>query len=324
MDYEIVATLGPGSQDSRTWKSMLSAGVTAFRLNTSHLSLPQLHTWLDRLIPFLSSLDTKPVLVLDLQGSKWRLGDFSPFKLIDGQRVELILAESSHSRNVLPVPHPDFFRAASLSSDEIVLNDARIHLRVEAAGKDSMNARIVQGGEISPRKGITFLSSQYRKEALSEKDHAIFEETRHLEIHYAISYIKDAAEMSKYRQLLGASVFLIAKLERGPALDEAVKIAGYANELWLCRGDLGAELGIKTMAEKVFSFSSEIRNYPAPVLMAGQVLEHMTGQPAPTRSEVCYLYDALVGGYGGFVLSDETAIGYYPLEACRTAALFKT
>lgn len=136
-----MATLGPGSDDSQTWKSMFSAGVTAFRLNTSHLSLPQLHAWLDRLTPFLSSLDTKPVLVLDLQGSKWRLGDFSPFKLIEGQSVELIFASSSRRRNVLPVPHPDFFKAASSSSDEIVLNDARIHLRVEAAGKGSMNAR---------------------------------------------------------------------------------------------------------------------------------------------------------------------------------------
>jgi pyruvate kinase len=325
MDYEIVATLGPGSQASQTWTSMLSAGVSAFRLNTSHLSLPQLHAWLDRLTPFLASLEPKPMLVLDLQGSKWRLGDFSTFNLIAEQSVELILAESTRRRNVLPVPHADFFKAALTSSDEIALNDARIHLRVEAARKDSMDARIIQGGEISQRKGITFLSSRYRQEALSEKDRAVFEATKNLgNISYAISYVKDAAEMIKYRELLGPSVYLIAKLERGPAVDEAAMIAGYADELWLCRGDLGAELGIKELAEKVFWFSSEIRNYRVPVLMAGQVLEHMTGQPAPTRSEVCYLYDALVKGYRGFVLSDETAIGRYPIEACRIAALYKS
>ena len=74
MDYAIIATLGPGSADRSAWEGMLAAGVTGFRLNTSHLSLEQLQDWLERLDPFLSSLESRPHLVLDLQGSKWRLG----------------------------------------------------------------------------------------------------------------------------------------------------------------------------------------------------------------------------------------------------------
>ena len=77
-------------------------------------------------------------------------------------------------------------------------------------------------------------------------------------------------------------------------------------------------------AETVFRFSEGLESLSQPVLMAGQVLEHMVEQSAPTRSELCYLHDTLLKGYQGFVLSDETAIGRYPVESCRTAALFRT
>jgi len=323
--YEIVATLGPSSNNVSIWQPLLDAGATAFRLNTSHLSLPQLQRWLDQLDPFLSSLNPRPPLVLDLQGSKWRLGDFAACMLNVGQRIELVCAASSDRPNVLPVPHPDFFRAASVSSDEIVLNDAKIRLVRESIGSDTLRARVIVGGELSAHKGITFASSDYRQEELSAKDRSIFEQTQHLKgVRYAISYVRDAAEMIKYRAHFGRSAYLIAKLERQPAVDEAQSIAAAADELWLCRGDLGAELGIRSMAETVHRFSDGIGALPVPVLMAGQVLEHMTEHPTPTRSEVCYLYDTLYAGYRGFVLSDEVAIGRYPIDSCRIAALFRS
>jgi pyruvate kinase len=159
---------------------------------------------------------------------------------------------------------------------------------------------------------------------LSEKDRTILEETRGFRaVRYALSYVKDAAEMSRYRQAAGAGAALIAKLERGSALDETVQIAGLAHELWLCRGDLGAELGLPGMAEAAHRFSREVNGLPVPALLAGQVLEHMAAHPNPTRSEVVVLYEALALGYHGFVLSDETAIGQYPVESCRAAAMFK-
>lgn len=324
MEYDIIATLGPSSDTESMWKAMCSAGVTGFRLNTSHMSLQHLDSWLDRVRAFSSSTEPPPRLILDLQGSKWRLGHFASFDLTRGERVELVYAASADGKNVLPVPHPDFFRAAALSSGEIVLNDARSCVVVESAQSNSIKARVTLGGEISPGKGITYASSEYRKESLNEKDRIILEQTRHLDsIQYALSYVKDAMEMAKYREHMGRSAYVIAKLERKLAVQEATQIARFAEELWLCRGDLGAELGVKAMAETVHRFSHLPGEIPVPVLLAGQVLEHMAQYPAPTRSEVCYLYDALVTGYRGFVLSDETAVGRYPLESCRMAALFR-
>jgi pyruvate kinase len=324
MDYQIIATLGPSSDGEPTWRAMLAAGVTGFRLNTSHLSLAQLEAWIERLGAFLGALDPPPPMVLDLQGSKWRLGQFPECALTDGQRVTFVCAASADRPNVLPVPHPDFFRAASGSSGEIMLNDAKLRLTLESHDRDALSARVTTGGTILPRKGITYTASTYRQESLGEMDRAVVRRTQHLAgIRYALSYVKDAAEMTHYRAQIGRSADLIAKLERQPALDEAAKMAESADELWLCRGDLGAELGAKDMAAAVYRFSERVSTMPVPVLLAGQIFEHMTEQPAPTRSEVCAVYDALIRGYRGFVLSDETAIGRGPVESCRMAALFR-
>ena len=324
MDYSIIATLGPASRAEETWSALVAAGATGFRLNTSHLTLPELAIWLERLDPFLSKFEPRPSLVLDLQGSKWRLGDFAPFELVTGEQVLLVNEAATAEGATLPVPHPDFFKAASVSSAEIALNDAKIKLAVESIRDMQIVTHVLLGGLITPHKGITFVSSDFRQESLSEKDQAILSQFRGVKsLRYAISYLKDGIETAKYRAFLSMEDYLIAKLERKPALQDAAGIASIANEMWLCRGDLGAELGLSEMAKEVHRFSEKVGNLPVPVLMAGQVLEHMTEHATPTRSEIAYLYETLVKGYHGVVLSDETAIGRYPVESCRMAALFK-
>lgn len=323
LDYEIVATLGPSSEGEAIWDALRAAGATAFRLNTSHLDLPQMRRWVERWEHYHAG-QMQPPLILDLQGSKWRLGDFPSATLQAGAEVTLIYAAASDQPAVLPVPHPDFFQAAPGSSGVIALNDARVRLAVEAATATQLRARVLQGGELSARKGITYTASEHRQEALSEKDRQIITETQTLPgVRYALSYVKDAVEMARYRNLIGPAAYLIAKLEREPAVSEAASLATYADELWLCRGDLGAEVGLRALAETVYRFSAQVSALPRPTLLAGQVLEHMTAHADPTRSELCYLYAALQQGYRGLVLSDETAVGHAPVAACRMAALFR-
>ena len=187
MDYRIVATLGPSSNSESTWQDMLAAGVTAFRLNTSHLSMSQLQTWLDRLFAFLAEQNPLVLLILDLQGSKWRLGEFPACELFEGERVVLVCSGSADRQGVLPVPHPDFFRAASVCSGEIVLNDAKLRLVLESRGANRLCARVVSGGNVSPRKEITYTASTHRQESLTESDRTILTYTRHnSHIRYAL------------------------------------------------------------------------------------------------------------------------------------------
>jgi len=323
MDYDIIPTLGPATEADGLPPALLAAGATGFRLNTSHLSLEALQDWLERLTRIFGG--TLPVpLVLDLQGGKWRLGLFLPFELEEGRPVELLHAARAATPGALPVPHSDFFLAARSSTGEILLNDARSALTIEAVEDNRIRAVVVRGGRIFPHKGITFLRSEYRSEALGDKDREVVDRTRGVAgVRYAVSYVRDAMEMANYRALLDPSLHLIAKLERATALEDAAGIARAADALWLCRGDLGAEVGARAMAEAVHELTVRVTALPVPVLLAGQVLEHMAENASPTRSELCYLYDALHAGYRGVVLSDETAIGRYPVEVCRMAALFR-
>ncbi len=205
-----------------------------------------------------------------------------------------------------------------------MLDDAKLRLRVETVAAGRVTAQVEQGGPIRPGKGLTFSATHTRQESLSEKDQAIIDRVKPYDfIQFAISYLKDAAAMQRLRARIGMGAHLIAKLERASAMASAAVIAGHADALWVCRGDLGAELGLRAMAVAVSKLSEQVRELPIPVILAGQVLEHMTVSATPTRSEVCYLHDCIQKGYQGFVLSDETALGRYRLEACRTAAMFK-
>jgi pyruvate kinase len=323
MDYDVIATLGPSTSTTRLWQELLEAGATAFRLNTSHLTLEHLDCWIERIDQFQQNLPALVPLYLDLQGSKWRLGQFPAFILETGSLVDLVFADAGDRSNCLPVPHQDFFQAARISGGEISLNDAKVRLELVEAQADRIRARVLVGGEIAPLKGITFLSSGYRIETTSAKDQAILERTRSLGyVRYAISYVRDGQEMLRYRQNLGSGVHLAAKLERRSALDEAFQISLSADSLWLCRGDLGAELGLRGMASAVRTHTGKLSSLPIPSILAGQVLEHLTDHENPTRSEICYLHDALLAGYRGLVLSDETAIGHHPQTAVRAAAMF--
>ncbi len=329
-NYSITVTLGPASSTVETWRALVSAGASGFRLNTSHLTLSDLSGWLDRIERFFATNGFSLPVILDLQGSKWRLGTFQALELAGGSQVELVCATTTDRPGVLPVPHPDFFTAAAFSNGSILLNDAKVQLCVESSSSDKMQARVVRGGPVSRNKGITYASSTFRKEGLGEKDLGILTQTAGMDfLRYAVSYVRDAEEMKSFRDQVDDLVpqrkrpFLIAKLERQPAVDRAYEMAAWVDEMWLCRGDLGAELGIAGMAEAAYRFTQQVRSLPVPSVLAGQVLEHMVASPTPTRSEIYTIYDALQSGYKGFVLSDEAAVGRFPVESCAAAAMFR-
>jgi pyruvate kinase len=324
MIYDIIATLGPASKTEDIWRSLIRAGVTGFRLNSSHLSIDELNIWLVTLQFFIEKEFPHIPIILDLQGSKWRLGIFEEVDLLENEVYNLKLADSSENSKEIPVPHDDFFKAAHSSEPLILVNDAKIRLLIEEVSATHIITKVIQGGKISSKKGITFQDSAYRKETLTEKDKIILNQTNSVKnIRYAISYVRDSEEFKNYRENIGKDYYLISKVERLQALLSAKMMINDANEIWICRGDLGAEIGFLSLAREVFLFSKNLKDFPLRTLLAGQVLEHMTKDPNPTRSEICHLYESLQKGFAGFVLSDETAIGKFPVESVRTSALFR-
>jgi pyruvate kinase len=329
MNYQIVATLGPASRSDDAILALAAAGASGFRLNSSHLSPPELRSWLVRLEKLLFRLEPVPYLVVDLQGTKRRLGRFAARELAEQDAVELVCAGQSRDGRTLPLPWPELFRSAG-RGDRLLLNDAKIVLLIEAASPRRLAARVLAGGPVSARKGVTWRPAQASGRAPLPRvgegagDEAFIAASEsHAFVRYALSYAESPAELASLRARCPAPRRLIAKLETERGLAAAAALAAESDELWLCRGDLGAELGAVRMAAAVRGFSRSLPALPAPALLAGQVLEHMTDHPQPTRSEVCHLADLLAAGYAGIVLSDETAVGRYPEESCRTAALFR-
>lgn len=321
---DVIVTVGPASATPELLQEFVAAGASAFRLNASHLRPGDWPTWHQRFDAAFGADWPVPVF-LDLQGGKWRLGDFLPFDLVRGATVVFRCAENARDPATLPVPHDDFFLTLRNSilngqAPSILLNDARYRLTGTACAGSDILAVVETGGWIESHKGVTSDAADIRCESLSTHDREVIEAAAAQPmIGFALSYLRDGREFRQLRRCLPLNRPVVAKLERPEALAAAADLAGQANSLWVCRGDLGAELGLIPMARAVRAYTKKIRELGCQTMLAGQVLEHMTKHAQPTRSEICHLYDAICQGFAGVVLSDETAIGDNPAAACRMA-----
>jgi pyruvate kinase len=302
----IIATIGPASRDSLPL--LREAGADAFRLNASHSSVDEV----DRIAKLIRERFRDLPIVIDLQGAKMRLGNFPPHTVARDARLSFTV---SGTGDTLPLPHPELFASIRMG-DTLSFDDDRIRFRIISSSSEFLEAIALAEGTLHPRKGANVLEHPVNVSDLSPIDSEIVQRTSSLaRIGYAYSFMKDGAESAWIRNRApGCPV--VGKIERQEAAARVDDIAGAVDELWICRGDLGAQLGICRMAQWVARYDP--RSAPCPVFMAGQVLEHLTANAEPTRSEVCHVLDLVHRGYAGFVLSDETAIGKNPVGAVKT------
>ena len=302
--FDVIATVGPRSLESPY--ALVAAGATALRLNAAHLLPAQAR----QLVAALRLTPPIPRIVIDLQGAKMRLAQGPDRLLTAGERVRLA-PSSGQGSGALVVPHPELFVQAC-AGDTITLDDARVRLRVDEVAPDVLVARVLEGGPLSGRKGINVVEHPVDLSELAPTDRAVVAALAGLPgLEWALSFVRDARDFGRLRRALPGGL-VSAKVERAEALADLGRLAEAADSLWICRGDLGAQVGAARLAR--FVGRCDPRSLPAPVLMAGQVLEHMTRHPHATRSEVCHLHDLWCRGYAGIVLSDETAIGDAPVR----------
>jgi pyruvate kinase len=303
----LVVTLGPASVSSAA--AMLDAGATALRLNASHLDASSLRATLAGIRWTCGDVP----IVVDLQGAKMRLDVEEPRAVATGEAIELRpLGDTG-----ITVPHPELFTQVS-PGDTLSIDDGRIRLDVIAASGDLIEARALNAGVLRPRKGVNVEQHPVTLAGLTARDRAACDvATAEGVSAFAFSFMHDGREAAWLRALLPACT-VVGKVERREAVTNLASIAAAVDEVWICRGDLGAQLGLAEMARAVASVDpAAVR---VPVLMAGQVFEHLTSHDEPTRSEVCHLHDLLARGFAGIVLSDETAIGRSPVHAVSVAA----
>ena len=304
--YAIVATLGPAS-----WHlagALQTAGATAFRLNASHMTAVDLA---HRAAALRGELPDCRVIV-DLQGAKMRLGDFAERPVPAGEPVRFAL---DANEGAIPIPHQELF-ASVTAGETLSCGDDRLQFRVVTAGPDTIEAVALVSGILQPRSGANLAEHPVVLNDISELDLDRIRATAcHDRVAFAFSFMKDGGE-AKWIRRRAPRCPVLGKIERREAVENISLISRAVDAVWICRGDLGAQLGPAAMARWVAAFNP--KSLPCPVLMAGQVLEHLTAAGEPTRSEVCHLYDLTSRGYAGFVLSDETAIGADPVRAVAT------
>jgi pyruvate kinase len=305
----LVVTLGPASFGLAP--QLAQAGATAFRLNASHMGVDALRDAVDG----LRRVCADAPLVVDLQGAKMRLGECAERSLAPGDRITLSFDAGP---GVLPVPHAALF-AQVRPGETLSIDDDRLRFEVEQVEGLSLVARARTGGVLRSRKGLNVVEHPVVLRDLAPRDAAVVAALANAtRVTWALSFMADGSEAAWVRER-APDAAVIGKIERREATQNLAAIASATDAIWICRGDLGAQIGIPALAR--FVAGLDPRALGRAVLMAGQVLEHLTAHSEPTRSEACHLHDLLARGYAGIVLSDETAIGEDPVAATRTAAL---
>jgi pyruvate kinase len=292
-------------------RELAGAGATALRLNASHLSPDDLA---ERAARARRAAPDLP-LVVDLQGAKMRVGDLPEREVAAGTRVRFSVEPASAAD--VPLPHPELFAAAEVG-ETVGLDDGRLRFRVRDRGHGWLEAEALVAGVLRPRKGVNLLEHPVRLSGLTPADAERLDAVRSLPgVQVAWSFALDGREAGWVRARRPATP-VIAKIERREAVGALAEIAGRVDAVWVCRGDLGEQLGAAALGSFVGALAPA--RFACPVLMAGQVLEHLTTHREPTRSELCHLHDLVTRGYAGIVLSDETAIGLHPVHAVEEAA----
>lgn len=307
LPIQLIATLGPASLPDP--RAIADAGATAFRLNASHLTGDDLESALSAIQRTAPEIG----VVVDLQGAKMRLGAMPPREVACGER----LVFSLDGNGGVPLPHPEFFEQ-SRPGETISVDDGRVRFAVTSSGRGRLEATALEAGRLLPRKGVNLVEHPIELGTLTASDRAAVTTARAFGVNtFAFSFMSDGREAG-WLKAIDPACRVVAKVERREATAAIAEIAGRVDAIWICRGDLGVQLGNAALARFVAALTP--RALRVPVLMAGQVLEHLTQHRAPTRSEVCHLYDLLARGCAGLVLSDETAIGSAPAHAVRVAA----
>ena len=314
---KIVATLGPASSDAATIRALLDAGADVFRLNFSHGSHEQHRERLDTIRRIESETGRHIAALLDLQGPKLRIGTFAggPIELTAGAEFRLDLDPTPGDIHRATLPHPEIFAALKPGTD-LLLDDGKIRLAVEACGPDFAQTKVVNGGRLSERKGVNVPGVILPISALTAKDRKDLEFGLELGVDWvALSFVQQPSDLKEVREIVQGRAAIMSKLEKPSAVERLDEIVALSDGVMVARGDLGVELP----AEQVPRIQKRIvrlcRKLGRPVIVATQMLESMITAPVPTRAEASDVATAIYDGADAVMLSAESAAGQFPVES---------
>ena len=324
---KIVATVGPATLKPDVLRSLIKAGATTLRLNFSH-GTQQDHQKAIRLIRQTAFELNQPVGILqDLQGPKIRLGKFACGK-ISLQKGDCFILTSRPVECNQEISYVTYNNLAAEVPEgaTILLDDGKVEMVVEKIDYQSENlhCRVVVGGVLSSSKGVNFPGVYLSIKALTEKDREdlIFGLDQGVDW-VALSFVRNPQDILEIKDLIasaGKSVPVIAKIEKHEAIEQMDAILSLCDGVMVARGDLGVELPAEDVPILQKRLIATANKLGIPVITATQMLDSMFNNPRPTRAEVSDVANAILDGTDAVMLSNETAVGNYPVEAVETMA----
>jgi pyruvate kinase len=313
----IVATLGPASRTPAKVRQLAQAGADVFRVNFSHGGHPDHARTIEAVRQAEAALGRPLAVLADLQGPKLRLGRFADgvVRLKAGQSLRLDLSDEPGDAGRIGAPHPEVF-AALRTGAEVLLDDGKVRLRVARHGPDFADTVVEAGERLSDHKGLNLPGLAIPIPALTAKDREDLAFALSQGVDWvALSFVQRASDMAELRQLVAGRAGLLAKIEKPAALEALDEILDLSEAIMVARGDLGVELAPEEVpvVQKRLVRAARLRGIP--VIVATQMLESMTGSPTPTRAEASDVAGAVYEGADALMLSAESAVGDYPVEA---------
>jgi pyruvate kinase len=322
---KIVCTIGPATESAEQIQALVDAGMDVARLNRSHGDT-EVHERVYNNVRAAAKASGRSVAVLvDLQGPKIRLGKFVQTKheLAVGDIFTITTEDVPGTKDLVSTTHkglPDDARVG----DPILIDDGRVLVRITAVDGPRVVTRVEVAGPVSNNKGLNLPGVAVSVPAMSEKDEADLRWGLNIGCDLiALSFVRSAADYDDVRRIMeeeGRVVPVIAKIEKPQAVENLAEIVDAFDGIMVARGDLGVEMPLEQVPLVQKRAVELARRSAKPVIVATQVLESMISAPRPTRAEASDCANAVLDGADAVMLSGETAMGAFPIEAVRTMA----
>ncbi len=322
---KIVCTLGPATGTDEMVEALVEAGMDVARLNFSHGDHAD-HEAAYRRVRRAAEVTGRAVGVLaDLQGPKIRLGRFADTETVwtNGETVRITVEDCLGTHDRVSTTYKQLAGDAR-PGDRLLVDDGKVAVVVEQVEGNDVVCTVVEGGRVSNNKGLSMPGMKFSVPALSEKDIADLEFALALGVDMvALSFVRSAADAELVHEVMdrvGRRVPVIAKLEKPEAVENLDAIVLAFDAIMVARGDLGVELPLEEVPLVQKRAIEVARENAKPVIVATQMLESMIDNSRPTRAEASDVANAVLDGTDAVMLSGETSVGRFPLEAVRTMA----
>lgn len=323
---KIVCTLGPATDSEDTLRKMILNGMNVARLNFSHGDYETHLKRINMVKKLREEMNLPIALLLDTKGPELRIGDFENdgVELVEGQEFILTTEEIQGNQNWVSINYKKLVDDVK-SGTRILLDDGLIELRAETVTCKDIRCKVINGGTLTSRKSINVPGIRLSMDFLSKKDEQdiIFGIEQDFD-YIAASFTRCAADVLDIKRVLnthgGKDIHIIAKIENSEGVANIDEILLLSDGIMVARGDMGVEIAFEELPRIQKMLIKKAYSAGKKVITATQMLESMIKNPRPTRAETSDIANAIYDGTSAIMLSGETAIGKYPVEAVKTMA----